>query len=108
MTARDLTDRLAALLRKEQAAMADFLVTLADFDRKKLWRDLGHTSLFNFLRRELHLSSGAAQYRKTAAELIQRFPEVEVALREGRLCLSTLIELAKVLSPENRHEVSTP
>ncbi len=84
--------------------MADFLVALSDFDRKQIWRDLGHTSLFYFLRRELHLSAGAAQYRKTAAELIQRFPEVETALRKGDLC-STVVEIAKVLTPENRDEM---
>ncbi len=72
--------------------MADFLIALADFDRRKLWRDLGHASLFTFLRRELGLSAGAAQYRKTAAELVQKLPEVEAALRDGRLCLSTVIE----------------
>jgi len=103
--ARDFTARLADLLHREHAAMAEFLVALADFDRQKLWRELGHASLFSFLRRELGLSAGAAQYRKTAAELVQRFPEVEAALRAGRLCLSSVIELAKVITPENAAEV---
>ena len=104
-TAREFTNRLAKLLRHERAAMADFLVALADFDRQKLWVELGHVSLFSFLRRELGLSAGAAQYRKTAAELVQRYPEVEAALRAGRLCLSSVIEIAKVLTQENRAEV---
>jgi hypothetical protein len=105
MNARELSNRLAALLRNERTAMADFLVALADFDREKRWRDLGHASLFAYLRRELGLSAGAAQYRKTAAELIQNLPAVERALRDGRLCLSTIIEVAKVLTPENQDEV---
>src|SRR5512138_377669 len=104
-TARDLTNHLARLLREEQGAMADFLLALADFDGKKLWRELGHTSLFYFLHRELGLSKGAAHNRKTAAELIQSYPEVEAALRAGELCLSTVTELARVLTPENRAEV---
>ena len=103
--AREFTARLADLLRREHAAMADFLVQLAEFDAQKLWRDLGHASLFSFLRRELGLSAGAAQYRKTAAELVQRFPEVEAALRAGRLCLSSVVEVAKVLTHENAAEV---
>jgi hypothetical protein len=103
--ARDLTARLADLLRREHAAMAEFLVALADFDRQKLWRELGHASLFSFLRRELGLSAGAAQYRKTAAELVQQYPEVEAALRAGRLCLSSVIELAKVITPANAAQV---
>src|SRR5919197_1255605 len=105
MNARELSNQLGALLRKEQSAMADFLLALADFDEKKLWRDLGHASLFSYLRRELGLSAGAAQYRKTAAELVRKFSEAEAALRDGRLCLSSVVELAKVLTPENREDV---
>jgi hypothetical protein len=104
-SARELTNRLADLLRDEHGAMADFILALADFDARQLWRELGHTSLFYFLRRELGLSAGAAQYRKTAAELVRTFPEVEAALRDGLLCLSTVVEVAKVLTPENRAEV---
>jgi hypothetical protein len=102
---RDLTCRLADLLRRERAALAEFLLTLADFDRERRWLELGHASLFYFLHRELGLSKGAAFYRKTAAELVQRYPEVVEPLRDGRLCLTSVVELAKVLTPENRHDV---
>jgi hypothetical protein len=104
-TALEFTNRLIALLRNERNAMAEFLLALAEFDRRKLYRDRGHASLFSFLHRELGLSAGASQHRKTAAELIQRFPEVAAALREGKLCLSSVIEVAKVLTPENSAEV---
>lgn len=83
-SARDLSARLADLLRREHHALAEFLVALADFDRRRLWLDLGHASLFNFLHRELGLSKAAAFYRKAAAGLIQRFPEVVEPLRDGR------------------------
>lgn len=104
-TARDLSARLADLLRSERATLADFLIALADFDRRRLWLDLGHASLFYFLHRELGLSKGAAFYRKTAAELIHRFPDVVEPLRDGRLCLTSVVELSKVLTPENRADV---
>jgi 5-methylcytosine-specific restriction endonuclease McrA len=100
-TARELTATLADLLRRERTALADFLVALADFDARRLWVDLGYTSLFHFLRAELHLSKAAAQYRKVAAELLQRVPAVIEPLRDGRLCFTTVIEAAKVLTPEN-------
>jgi hypothetical protein len=105
ISARDLTARLADLLLRERSALAEFLVLLADFDRRRLWLDLGHASLFSFLHRELGLSKGAAHYRKTAAELVQRFPEIVAPLRDGRLCITSVVELAKVLSNENRDEV---
>src|SRR4051794_25466105 len=103
--ARILTDRLAELLRREQASMADFLVALADFDRRGAWLELGYSSLFYFLPRELRLSKGSAYYRKTAAELVQRFPEIVEPMRDGRLCITSLVPLAKVLTPENRGEM---
>ncbi|ACL67394.1 HNH endonuclease [Anaeromyxobacter dehalogenans 2CP-1] len=103
--ATEFTKRLVELLRSERHAMAEFLVALAEFDRRALWRERGHTSLFSFLRRELGLSAGAAQYRKTAAELIQRYPAVDGALREGKLCLSSVCELAKVVTTENFAEI---
>jgi hypothetical protein len=104
-TNRDLLCRLTDLLRCERAALADFLVALAEFDRRRAWGDLGYASLFDFLHRELGLSKGTAFYRKTAAELVQRYPEVVEPLRDGRLCLTSVVELAKVITPDNRTEV---
>ena len=103
--ARELTARLADLLAREHAVLADFLVALADFDARRLWTELGYSSLFWFLHRELRLSKAAAQYRKTAAELVQRIPEIVAPIREGRLCLTTLVEVARVVTKENREEV---
>ncbi|BDG02657.1 HNH endonuclease [Anaeromyxobacter oryzae] len=105
MNARDSSARLSDLLRREHHAMAEFLVALAHFDEKQVWLELGYPSLFTYLHRELGLSKSAAFYRKTAAELIQRFPEIVGPLEHGRLCLSTVGELAQVLTPENRNEV---
>ncbi len=103
--ARAFRDDLARLLRRERVAAADFLVGLADFDRRRAWERLGHASLFSFLTREMGLSKGAAYVRLSAARLLPRFPEVEAALRDGKLCLSAAGELARVLTAENRGEV---
>jgi hypothetical protein len=100
-TAREQSATLALLLRREHNALAEFLAALADFERRRLWVDLGYTSLFHFLRAELHLSKAAAHYRKVAAELIQQVPAVADALREGRLCFTTVVQVAKVATPEN-------
>jgi len=97
--------RLADLLRREQQAMADFLLALADFDRHRGWAALGYASLWYFLHRELGLSKGAASHRRAAADLLRRFPAVEAPLRDGRLCLSSVIELAQVLTEANQDEV---
>jgi hypothetical protein len=104
-TAREATARLIGLLRREHGAMADFLLALADFDRRKIWLELGYSGLFPFLTRELGLSKTAAFYRKAAAELLQQYPEIEAPLRMGQLCMTAIAHLAKVITPENRDEV---
>jgi len=40
-----------------------------------------------------------------AAELVQRYPEVVEPLKDGRLCITSVVELAKVITPENRAEI---
>jgi 5-methylcytosine-specific restriction endonuclease McrA len=105
LEARQLRDSLKTLLRAEQSAMADFLVALADFDRRRGWEALGHASLFAFMRVEFGLSRSGAYWRLSAARLVQRFPQVIEPLRDGRLCMSTTAELARVLTKENRSEV---
>ncbi|HVI93504.1 MAG TPA: HNH endonuclease [Anaeromyxobacter sp.] len=103
--ARKVAAHLASLLRREHSAMADFLVAVASFDRGRLWLELGYRSLFEFLHRELGLSKSAAHFRKVAAELVGRFPEIVEPLQDGRLCITSVVELAKVISPENCTEV---
>lgn len=105
LEARAHRDDLARLLGREREAAADFLLALADFDRRRGWERLGHAGLFPFLTRELGLSNGAAQLRLSAARLLPRFPAVEAALRAGRLCLSAVGQLARVLTPENEADV---
>jgi 5-methylcytosine-specific restriction endonuclease McrA len=101
LEARQARDILVTLLRREHAAMAEFLLALSDFDRRRGWEPLGHTSLFAFLIAELRLSKGAAYVRSSAARLLLRFPEVIEPLRDGRLCLSSVGELARVATPDN-------
>jgi hypothetical protein len=103
--ARDFSRRIASLLAEERNSLAEFLVALADFDRQRGWAALGYATLFQYLERELTLTSSAAARRMTAAGLVQRFPAVVAPLRDGRVCMSVVYELAKALTPENAGEV---
>ena len=105
LEARRVRDSLRSLLRTEQSAMADFLVALADFDARRGWEALGHASLFAFLHVELKLPGSSSFWRMSAARLLQRFPDLAAPLRDGRLCLTTAADLARVLTEENRDEV---
>src|SRR5512138_1597340 len=103
--AHEFTLRLQDLLGRERVAQADFLAALSVFDQRRLWVELGYASLFDYLHRELGLSKASTFLRVRAASLIQRFPRVLEALRDGRLCLSSMGELSKVLTEANADEV---
>ena len=105
MNARDWSLRIAALARREHCALVNLLLALAEFDRLAVYRQLGFPSLFDYLSREVGLSRGSAYYRQIGARLLQNFPEVAEPLRDGRLCISNIVQLAKVMTEENRATV---
>src|SRR5512137_1534721 len=101
LDARSFHPRLIDLLRVEFASLGAFLEALAEFDRRKLFRTLGHADLFAYLHKGLKLSRAAAHHRRAAAWLVQRFPEVLEPIREGKLCFTTAAVLASVATEEN-------
>ena len=105
MNAREWSSRIAELASREHAALADLLLAVAEFDGQEVYRQLGFSSLFDFLHREVGLSRGSAYYRQVGARMVRRFPEIEEPIRDGRLCITTVSELAKVMTEENRAEV---
>ena len=105
MNAREWSLRHAELLLAERGALADLLLSLAQFDERALYRELGFATFFDYLHRELRLSRGSAHYRQVATRLVVRFPEIVEPIRDGRLCLTTVIVLARVMTEANRHEV---
>ncbi len=79
----------------------DFLLELGRFDADQVWRELGHSHFFNFLRRELGMSKTLAYYRMVGASLLRKYPALEEPLRDGRLCVSSLPQLQKVIREDN-------
>ncbi|MFN0062966.1 MAG: HNH endonuclease [Myxococcaceae bacterium] len=95
--AQEWNGRLNRLFANERAAAAEFLSTLLEFDNQRLWEPLGYNGLFRYLHTELRMSKTLAFYRKAAVDLIRRCPAVLEPLRDGRLCMSALPEVARAL-----------
>jgi hypothetical protein len=100
-TARDLDRRLTDLVRNERHLVVQFVVELAGFAKRELYRELGYTSLFYYCVRQLGLSKSSAFRRSETARLIARFPVIADQLAEGRLSIRALVELREVLAEEN-------
>ena len=99
-----LTSRLCELLRKERDCLVEFLWHLVEYDRRKGYAD-EYGTLWNYCTQHLGLSDGAAYRRIHASWLLAKFPVIADYVADGRLGLSTLVPLEKVLEPHNHLEL---
>jgi len=100
-----LTARLYELRRRERDLLVLFLAHLGELDRRRLYLELGFPSTFAYLTDHLGYTRSAAFRRTTAARLVARFPVVLDSLADGRLCLTTLVELRDVLAEDRLGEI---
>src|SRR5262249_37092233 len=97
--------QLGRLANREHGAQADFLVWLAEFDRRNVYLALGYSSLWTYLLDGLHFDEGQVNLRTRTVHLIQRFPMVADALRDRRLSMSTLVMLGPLMTETNVAEL---
>ena len=100
-----LSRRLVELAGNERDAQVDFLLHLAEFDQRRAFLEEGHDSLWTYCQRVLHLREGPAWRRIQTMRVLRRLPALEAALRDGRLCLSTVTLLDPLLTEENLPEL---
>ncbi|HET9553938.1 MAG TPA: HNH endonuclease signature motif containing protein [Anaeromyxobacteraceae bacterium] len=100
-----LAHRLAELAGDERAVQVEFLLHLAEYDRREAWLAAGHGSLWSYCRSALHLREGAAWRRIQAMRVLRRLPELAEPLRSGMLCLTTVALLDPVLTEANAAEL---
>ncbi|MEO8901401.1 MAG: hypothetical protein ABI488_06765 [Polyangiaceae bacterium] len=92
---------LSGLVRTGNALNADVLAHLAELDERKLFLELGFSSLFVYCMEALGMDESSAGRRITAARVCRKYPEVYVRVASGALGLSVLCALNPHLNPEN-------
>ena len=105
ITNEALVGTLKEFRKKENLLIADIVSYLAEVDSRKIYRDQGYSSLFTFCTQALRYSEGAAHRRIVAARCLRSNPEVYELLKEGKVSLCALSEVAKVITPENKTEI---
>ena len=94
------------VIRGHQNQMdAEMLLHLYEIDKRGIYRDAGYSSLFAYCHHELGFSEGAAGRRVRAARSLEATPEIYELIRDGKLSLSALSEVAPVMTVENKKEV---
>jgi 5-methylcytosine-specific restriction endonuclease McrA len=101
MTNFMLQQRVLELRQRERKLMVELLVHLAELERRRLYFEMGHDSLFKLLNEGLGYSKGSSYRRMIGARLCVRFPQVVHALREGMLNLAQICALHEILTEDN-------
>jgi hypothetical protein len=92
---------LSALVRREHDLMSDLLAHLAELDERRLYLDLGFTSLFAYCTEALGFCKSSAGRRIAVARVCRKYPEAFARIAGGELQLSALSLLAPHLTFEN-------
>ncbi len=100
LEASALTFRLYMLRKQERELLVEFLLYLGELERRKVHLEIGYSSVFVFLTDHLGYPRASAYRRYTACRLLAKFPAIGPHLADGRLNLTTLVELREVLAEE--------
>lgn len=93
------------LAAQDRTITANLLAYMAEVDLRRLFAPAGYSSMHAYCVEKLGLSDDAAFKRLQVARQARRFPQVYVALAEGRVHLSGLNLLAPHLTAENVDEL---
>src|SRR6187200_1552116 len=97
----ELIRRLIDDVARERAMTIAVLHDLNEMERRRLYLDLGCSSLFDYCVRKLKYSSSAAARRIQAVRCIRRFPVVLRLLQADEISLTTVGSIAPILNTQN-------
>src|SRR5450432_747802 len=101
----ELVAALSMLVRRENDALSDLLAHLAELDERRLYLDLGFTSLFAYCTEALGFCKSSAGRRIAVARMCRKYPEAFGCVARSELQLSVLSLLGPHLNAENAAEL---
>lgn len=101
LTDKQLLSDTKHLALEEQKLNLRLLTHLKEIDKRKLYSDLGYSSLFNYIVMELGYSNSAAMRRINSCRVLAEFPEIEKKVADGGLSLTNLALAANTFKKEN-------
>jgi hypothetical protein len=106
MNLKHLTDKVLladtkVLAGKEREITVKILHHLREIECRRLFSDLGYSSLFEYAVKELGYSEPAAHRRIQNARVIKDFPNIEKKLSDGSLTMTNVAQAAQIFKNEN-------
>ena len=110
MPLRSLSDqkilsRIRRLTERERSLTLAVMLHLNEIERRKLHLKLGYSSMFDYCTSGLGYSASAASRRIRTARCVARFPEVYELLHSNKVSVSTVAQVSRILTPENKADV---
>ena len=106
LTDGELLQSTQQLVQRERDLLTQVLHHLKEVERRRLYSDLGYSSLFDYAVRELKYSEGQAGRRVQALKLLQELPQVEEKIQQGALNLSNICQAQSFFRAEQKAQAT--
>ncbi len=106
LTHHQLHNRVVRLMRRERDCTIAILDHLSAMDRRRLYRARGHASLYVYVTEELGYSNASGVRRIRAARAMARYPHLRDLLRDRKITLGALSQVATLLTDANVQSVT--
>ena len=100
-----LLEETARLANATRRNVATLIAALAEVDARKVWADVGCSSLYTYCTQVLQFSEQEAYLRMEAARAVRQFPIVLEMLADGETTLTNVGLLRPYLTGENHVEL---
>ena len=101
----DFIDQMESNAGIEHSSTIKMLHFINDLERRKLFLDLGYSSVFDYCVRRIKYSSSQAGRRIQAARCCRRYPEFFGHLRTREVCLMTVAMIEPVITDDNKDDI---
>ena len=105
LSVESLDSGLKSYRKVESKALADIIWYLSELDLRGAYRELGYSSLYMYCKEALKYSDGSAYRRVQAAKCLVTNPEIYDLIKEGKVTLCAVSEVAKVKDEKNKTEL---
>jgi 5-methylcytosine-specific restriction endonuclease McrA len=103
MRAREkVISELKAAIAEERSALMKVLHLLREVERDEHYLAMGHSTLFDFVTKDLGYSAGSAHRRIQSMRLLKTIPEMEERIEDGSLSLCVAAKTQSFFQQEDR------
>lgn len=95
MNRAELDLHLKNLVKKERDILHEILETIREIDSRRMYLEIGYSSLFDYLTQAVGYSNASAQRRVDAARLLAEIPQLSEKIQSGEIRLNQISMVQK-------------